>query len=409
MKRNHKYFKIIIYLLAGVLMVSSCRKDETPVYDHFVSDELVASYPATSINQFLDVAGQAYPEVNDIKPFITYDVNVYKMIYNTTINNEDLKVSGLVCIPATEGEYPVLSYQNGTNTLFSNAPSENPMNVSYELVEFISSMGFIVVLPDYPGFGESEHIPHPYLIKEPTVVSVVDMLRAVREACPEEFPGISDKDEYYLMGYSQGGWATFALHKALETEYSSEFNLKASTCGAGPYNMYNMFQGLVTTPTYPMPSYLGYIIYAYSAYDQFTNPVSDLLNEPYASRLSSLYNGMLSLPQINSQLTTSMTGLFRSDFISGFNNSPAYATIRSALGNNSVSAWNSRLPLLFVHGESDTDVSVTNTQYIYEAMMAAGTSPLLCRKILFPGLDHGSGLIPSMSSGLLFILDIRDN
>ncbi len=96
--------------------------------------------------------------------------------------------------------------------------------------------------PDYPGFGESSNISHPYLIKEPTVRSVVDMLYAVKEMVPEELSDLIIKDELYIMGYSQGGWATLALHKALEQDYSVDFNLKGSVCGAGPYNLNLIFE-----------------------------------------------------------------------------------------------------------------------------------------------------------------------
>ncbi len=141
------------------------------------------------------------------------------------------------------------------------------------MIELVASLGYIVVIPDYPGFGSSASIPHPYLIKEPTVRSLVDNFYAVKEMAASELPGINLMDDYYLLGYSQGGWATLALHKSLETEHSQDFNLIGSACGAGPYDIYLLMQGMINVTTYPMPVYLGYIANAYTAYDQFTNPV----------------------------------------------------------------------------------------------------------------------------------------
>ncbi len=208
-------------------------------------------YQQSLINGLLDIASASVPEISNIKPLVTTDVNVYKIVYKTTVNGNQINASGLICVPVTSGEYPVLSFQNGTNTVNADAPSNNPANFSYQLVEFIASMGYVVLIPDYPGFGESSQIPHPYLIKEPTVRSLVDMLYTTKEIGSKEFPGITFKNEYYLLGYSQGGWATLALDKAIEQDYNSDFNLKGTSCGAGPYNILQLLEGIINQPDYP--------------------------------------------------------------------------------------------------------------------------------------------------------------
>ena len=247
----------------------------------------------------------------------------------------------MVCVPAEPGEYPVLSFQNGTNTLNSSAPSQVGVYNPYQLVEIIASMGYIVVIADYPGFGKSLKVPHPYLVTEPTVRSLTDMFYAVHELAENELPGIKLKNEYYLLGYSQGGHATLALHKALELELSNDFNLKGSACGAGPYDIYSLLTGIMNSSSYPMPVYIGYILKAYTSYNQFTNPVSDLFNEPYASRVNNLYTGLLSSDYINSQLSTSIPILFKPEFLSGFSSSQKYLSVRNALITNSISGWHS--------------------------------------------------------------------
>ncbi len=94
-------------------------------------------------------------------------------------------------------------------------------------------------------------MPHPYLVKEPTVRSLVDNLYAVKELAASELPGMNLINEYYLLGYSQGGWATLALDKALELDYSADFDLNGSACGAGPYDIYLLLQGMVDATTIP--------------------------------------------------------------------------------------------------------------------------------------------------------------
>ena len=282
------------------------------------------------------------------------------------------------------------------------------MDYNYQLVELVASMGYIVVFADYPGFGESASIPHPYLIKEPTVRSLVDLLYTAKEMVSQEFPGLTLNNDYYLLGYSQGGWATLALHKALERDFSSDFNLKGSTCGAGPYNIEQLLEKMVDKPTYPMPVYLAYIVNAYSAYNQFTNPVGDIFNEPYASRLRTLFTGSLTSAQINSQLTTSINGLITPDFLSGFNTSAKFSSVITALNNNSIEAWHTNKSLLLIHGGNDTSVDPISTENMYSSMIQAGTSPDVCKKVIVPGVDHGDGLIPCMIQGIMFLNNLKE-
>ena len=407
MKINRLILKFSAIILIFFTVVTSCTKDDhDPGYSYFVSKEFSVSYTKGYINSLIDIVSGQIPEANNLKSLVISDINIYRLVYKTTINGHQINASGLVCIPATPGDYPVLSFQNGTNTVYAYAPSEFAIDYPYQLVEIIASMGYVVVIADYPGFGESVQVPHPYLVAEPTVRSLVDMLFAVKELASSELPGIALKNEYYLLGYSQGGWATLSLHKAIELDYNDDFNLKGSACGAGPYNLFLLMQGMVNVTTYPMPVYLGYILNAYTAYDQFTNPVSDIFNEPYASRLSLLYTGLLTSDQINSQLTTSIAGLITPDFLSGFTSSPKYASVRDALNNNSVTAWHSYKPLLLIHGGKDTHVNPVSTENMYTAMIQAGTSADICKKVIVPDVDHGDGVVPCMIQGILFLKNL---
>lgn len=396
---------VLILLLAAV----SCRKDdEQRSNSYLVSKDLVFVFKTTNINTLIDVATALAPGAADMKPLVETDVNVYKVVYNSVINGKETKLSGLVCVPAKPGDYPVLSFQNGTNTLNANAPTEFPVNFPFQMVESLASTGYIVTLADYPGFGESKDLPHPYLVAEPTVRSLVDLLYAVKEM-DAELPDVTVKNEYYLMGYSQGGWATLQLHKALEQDYSSDFNLKGTVCGAGPYNIYLLLQSMVSQETYPEPVYIAYILNAFVEYGQFTNPISDIMNEPYASRVPGLFTGQKNFTQINSQLTTSIPGLLKNDFLTGFATSPKFASVREALNYNSISGWKTNVPLLMVHGSADTQVYSSATENMYTAMIQAGSSISTVKKVIIPGADHSSGLAPAMVMGFWFLNDIKNS
>lgn len=393
-----------------VFVVSSCtREDDKPVNSYLVSSEYVSLYTTASVNNIIDIASAQEPSITSLKPHVSSNIMVYKITYKTKAGDKNIEASGLVAVPVTKGEYPVLSFQNGTNTLNNQAPSVNPVNSNYVLVEILASTGFVVVVPDYPGFGKSVDVPHPYLVAEPTVTSIVDMFRAVNELDESELPDITIKNEYYLLGYSQGGWATLSLHKALEQQYSEDFNLAGSACGAGPYDINLLFSNMINVSTYPMPVYLAYIYNAYSSYKQFTNPVTDIFNDPYASRVATLFDGTKSFDQINAQLNTSISALLNPDFVSGYASSEKYASVRNAFTSNSIQAWHTYKPLLLIHGGGDTQVNPVTTETMYNAMLQAGTSASLCSKIILPGLDHSAGIVPAMLKGIDFIINLKES
>jgi pimeloyl-ACP methyl ester carboxylesterase len=403
--------RVLSMTIITVVILSSCSKDDDGADSnlHLVSKELKLSLPLEFVTGLIAGASDLYPELGSLEKFAKSGVNVYRVVYRTSLSGKPINASGLIIVPSIPGDYPVLCFQNGTNTLNSNAPGNNPAGELYLMVECIASMGYVVVMPDYPGFGASAVEVHPYLIAEPTVTTTVDMLYTLGEFRESGIPGLDIKNEYYLLGYSQGGWATLNLHKTIEQSLSSDFNLKASACGAGPYDLSFLVEEILNADEYPMPVYLGYIINSYVAYGEFTNPVDEILNEPYSSGLSSLYDGTRSSGQINSELTTSIASLVNPGFLSGYASDEKYSSVREALIRNSVSGWKTEIPLLFVHGEADTHVDPGTSDKMYDAMIASGTGTGTCKKLIVPDVGHEEGVLPFAVEAILFLNQHKNN
>jgi hypothetical protein len=54
-------------------------------------------------------------------------------------------------------------------------------------------------------------------------------------------------------------------------------------------------------------------------------------------------------------------------------------------------------------------VDPISTENIYNAMLAEGTSADILKKVIIPGADHGSGIIPAMVQGILFLNDLKSS
>lgn len=396
----------LLILLIPLLLMQSCSKEEEP--DPFedntwlLSSDLEFMRTKDNMVSLATWGALLYPGLAGMIDEIESGVNVYSITYNTTFQGADKIASGLVIIPSVAGDYPVLSFQNGTNTLHSNAPTADPDYQPYQLLQLTASTGYVVIISDYLGFGASDDMAHPYLLKESTVQTLVDMLYAVNEFDEDVAKDITVNGDYYLMGYSQGGWATLALLEAIEQDYSSDFTIRAAACGAGPYDMSYFNEYVLGLTEYPMPVFLCYIANAYSEYGVYSSSLSDLFNDPYAGRIPGLYDGLHTSEQINDQLTVSISGLFRAEFISGYATDPAYLDVRDALAANSIEGWDSDVPILFMHGTADTYVIPALSERMHDAMTAAGSSPVTCTYMPMEGYDHTEGIFPAGLAGLEF-------
>lgn len=294
------------------------------------------------IRRFLNDAIQNYNIGFTLTP--KYDVAVIKLVYETIDKNGDpATASGALVIPQDgDNTLPLLSYHHGTEPKRSQVASVSPLFVFESLI--YASSGFLTCTPDYLGLGESQEV-HPYLIADLSASATIDMLRATRAYCCEQ--GIALNEKLFLSGYSEGGFVTLATHETLETDYSDEFSVTASTPMAGPYDLMETARILLTQPEYPHPSYFGYIITAYSdvyGWDRF----DEIFQAPYADLIPELFDGTYSSGYIESQLTSNITELVTSEFINGFLGDGEQA-LKTALRENSPLNWTPRVPIHFIH------------------------------------------------------------
>jgi hypothetical protein len=76
---------------------------------------------------------------------------------------------------------------------------------------------------------------------------------------------------------------------------------------------------------------------------------------------------------------------------------------------NSVSPWQTKIPLLMTHGSSDTHVDPSATETMYTGLINAGTSTDIVKKVIISGADHGDAVIPAITMGFLFIDKLRNS
>ncbi len=406
--KNSLLIRLILFFVL-ISTFSGCDLDDdnkVPEDNYIVDFVKHKTYTVEEIKSSLSLYEAFYPELKVVSDNLKHGVEVYKITYKTKFDGKEIIASGLVAVPATSGSYSILSYQNGTNTENSNAPSVNPDYQLYQLLEFVASTGFIVSVPDYLGFGASSTMFHPYYDKKSTVESVTDMLWAVKEMA-NNYLQVVPKNDLYIMGYSQGGWSTMQLQKYIEENYSSEFNLKASACGAGGYDVRYINDYILAQTSYPMPYYIGYMINSFVKLGDVTNPTTDIFKSPYSERILTLYNGKNSGDEINAQLTTKIADLFTAEYRTGVNTNVKFASVISTLSKNSIAAWKTSIPTMILHGTADTNVPYQGSENIYNDFLEKGVSASKITFVSFPGADHGSAVIPSGVASLTWFIELN--
>lgn len=394
----------------SVLFLPSCKKDdgEDPiVYSTYVSHESLTALTSSSVKLLFESIAGTYPQIEPLISQIEYNVKVYKVVYKTPFQGEVIEASGLICIPvSTDGVFPLISFQNGTNTAHNEAPTVDYSSILFRYLESSASMGYIMLIPDYIGFGSSDEFVHPYLHKSSTVTSVENLILATKEMIDNSLINTQWNNEAYLMGYSQGGWATLSTHKYMVEKPDLSFEVKASSCGAGPYSLSVVQDFMFEYELYPQPVYMAYTAVSYSSLGLVTNPLTDYFNESYATPLPTYFNGNMSNGQINEMLNDTVAVLVNSSFLSGVNTDPLYKDFKDAMSNNSVVGWNTDQPIHLYHGTADNYVPPTTTELLYQQFMDAGASE---KVNYFPleNLDHGTAAIPTIVSSLIWFNEVK--
>lgn len=166
-----------------------------------------------------------------------YGVTSYRLEYLTLDGaGQSVAASALVNVPHKPAGVasPVLSYQHGTATKDAEAPSNHA--IATEVSVQLASAGYIVLAPDYVGYGVSKGKPHPYLLSAPSAAAVIDLLSAAQYW--RQTQSIRDNGQLVLVGYSEGAYVSMAAARQMQAENNPhQQKLVTAVLGSGPYHV----------------------------------------------------------------------------------------------------------------------------------------------------------------------------
>ena len=294
------------------------------------------------------------------------DVKVLALNYNTIgANGEQTNASGALLVPtgACTGPAPLVAYAKGTDVQKPRTLANPQDGETFLLMSAYAAQGYAVVATDYLGFAQSNYPYHPYLHADSEASSVIDSIRAARNAAGPA--GLTLSGKVMLTGYSQGGHSSAAAQRNGERDAAAELNIVAGAHLAGPYNLSGSFKLTEAIAGYQF--FVPYLVTSWQkVYGNIYTDVNAVFKAPYASYIENL------LPSATLTYTTLVTTgklpgasgetpdqardeLFQSAFLTDVqtNNSNAlYVTAQK----NDLLGWTPKAKVLLCGGAHDPTV-----------------------------------------------------
>ena len=159
------------------------------------------------------------------------------------------------------------------------ATTQAPSRGAVEFPTGAAFTNFIIVAPDYYGFGITEKEPQAYCISRANGRASLDAYLAAKRLI--EDLGVKKGDDFVIAGYSEGGQTTMGVLREI-SERHPEIKVKRAFAGDGPYDINSMYDAIATGET-EMPSTVCNVLYAYNHFFQLGFDIHDYLKDPVAS------------------------------------------------------------------------------------------------------------------------------
>lgn len=316
-----------------------------------------------------------------------YGIDAYRVLYGTIDAFGDPTVASmLVVVPSGHlGPAPMVAYHHGTVADDASVPS----NLSTEafIGYAFATEGYLIVMPDYLGFGASPIRYHPYVHAATEASAAIDAMRAARTGAA--YLGLSLNGQVFLTGYSQGGHACVATMREIEAHHRGEFNLVFTAAGSGPYDLNGVQAAMaLENGDYPAPGYFPLLMLGYQdVYGNLFSSYSEALTPPYDTILPPAFDRVNTLGQINRLFPDDWRDVIQPDYLDGVLNDPNHP-VNIALADNSLLNFAPQTPLHMYYCTGDQQVDYRNSLIAWFYYKVLRRSPADVRAVRLGSLGH---------------------
>ena len=250
----------------------------------------------------------------------------------------------------------------------------------------------LLIMPDYLGYGATKDRVHPYINHDLCTRNSIDALKAGYKVFADLSKVPMDPEwKLYVIGCSQGGANSLAIHKWLDThlDFAQRWRFEYSYCACGPYSPVVTFQEYFKQKKLDYPIVLPLTLKAmFAAYPEILGKwkEEDFYSETYLKHKSVVDYMISSKEYTSGSINKEIFKMFPHKGEAGIKDgaqiwltdilNPEVMNPESEMSkalfqcldkNDLTKGWTPVHPIHLYHGKSDTIVGFANS----EAVMAA--------------------------------------
>lgn len=250
----------------------------------------------------------------------------------------------------------------------------------------------LLIMPDYLGYGASKDRVHPYINHDLCTRNSIDALKAGYKVFADLSKVPMHPDwRLYVIGCSQGGANSLAIHKWLDThlDFARRWRFEYSYCACGPYSPVVTFQEYFKQKKLDYPIVLPLTLKAmFAAYPDILGKwkEADFYSETYLKHKNVVDYMISSKEYTSSAINKEICKMFPHKGEAGIKNgaqvwltdmlNPELLNPESEMSkalfecldkNDLTKGWQPVHPIHLYHGKSDTYVSFANSEAVVAA------------------------------------------
>ncbi|HLP52586.1 MAG TPA: hypothetical protein VK154_16975 [Chitinophagales bacterium] len=353
--------KLLLAVMFLLVVAGAIARPGASAPDHYmVSYQLKYTYSQDSLNKFWKKS-----HIPQLVVPVRNAVDMYEITYKGMwLDSTFITAKGVMYIPKVDKPSAEMVYCHGTRISVGQGYGIDDLEQVVCMMHAVD--GYVALFPFYYGLGGGEK-EHVYQDSWTEAMATTYMIKACREVYPKI--GKATSGQLFLTGYSQGGHASMATHKMLESGAFPEIALTASSPMSGAYDMTGE-QAKTMFKKYDQPHYLPYLILSYQyAYNLWQGDVYSVFKAPYDTMMKSVFAQPRSkdFGYVNSILPKVPGDMIVDSIVDRFKYDTAFA-FSCKLKENCLTNWVPKAPMQLCACYGDNEVMYQNTEVAYAAM-----------------------------------------